>query len=319
VGNGSTEITVSSGPVSALVPVTVAQVAAALELATESVALTGLGSQFDAAAGMVVRDRNGYPMTASQVVWSSSDLGIAGVSPDGVISVTGPGAAVVRAVSGTLSDSVFVVGSRGSFDVEVLDGAGNALDPASVACQSIEPAVAVVGTGCMVDVNAQGLGGIEFRAETLRDTVWIAAVDPSGILATAYADGMFERLAAPGDELLVAIRLDMAAASPNGDLGAAQFDLEFDPAVIEVIDASVNGAFLGEASVSTNAVTMAVITTAPAGTPDLELGLVRLRVRPSAQSGAAAGLNLRFTAPLLSTGFEPYPDPVPIVSRIQLR
>ena len=103
--NGMTTVTVTSGSVTASVPVTVEQRVADLVTVSDSVTMDALGTtvQLDATA----QDANGHEVSA-EFRWSSSDDLVATVDAGGLVTANGNGTAVVTVTSGAFSAPVTV-------------------------------------------------------------------------------------------------------------------------------------------------------------------------------------------------------------------
>lgn len=104
---GSATVTLTSGELTAEVPVTVVRIPSYLEVTPHDLALAP-GDSRQAAA--VLHDRTGDPLEpAGPITWSSSDEGVVRVGPTGVLTSVGPeGTAVVTATTGTFSDTLRV-------------------------------------------------------------------------------------------------------------------------------------------------------------------------------------------------------------------
>ena len=103
--NGMTTVTVTSGSVTASVPVTVEQRVADLVTVSDSVTMDALGTtvQLDATA----QDANGHEVSA-ELDWASDDPTVATVDADGVVTAHNVGTTSVTATRGSFSASVAV-------------------------------------------------------------------------------------------------------------------------------------------------------------------------------------------------------------------
>ncbi len=98
-GNGSANVTATSGPASGSAAVTVAQDAAAVAVMPAADTLLP-GDTLRLSARAV--DGNGHAVTVAEFAWSSSDVSVASVDETGLVLGVAPGEAAIRAVSGTV-------------------------------------------------------------------------------------------------------------------------------------------------------------------------------------------------------------------------
>ena len=106
VGNGSTQITARSGTATASIAVTVAQSATRITIAPESATLMSIGATVQLAA--TVLDQNDQPVSGATVTWTSSDVNVATVSFQGLVTAVMNGSTQITARSGSTSASVTV-------------------------------------------------------------------------------------------------------------------------------------------------------------------------------------------------------------------
>ncbi len=155
VENGTAEIRVASGSVSATVNITVAR-----EIATVSVTPNDGVVEFagdTAAFAAAFADARDNPITGATVQWSSSDDGVATVDANGFVTATGFGRAVVTATVGQASrDVVFEVvgdqfflsnGTKLRYDIDLPDSSGGPF-----------PAVVWIHGSGMLNRNTQRIG-----------------------------------------------------------------------------------------------------------------------------------------------------------------
>jgi uncharacterized protein YjdB len=123
-GLGSAVITVSSGSVSATVPVTVVMEAiplVSINTRVENEAVDALTLPLD---GTVTVTAAPVPANATGVVfvWTSADEEVATVDQTGLITITGVGATTVTVTSGTVSKTINVTGTIKSVTINDPDG-----------------------------------------------------------------------------------------------------------------------------------------------------------------------------------------------------
>jgi hypothetical protein len=164
---------------------------------------------------------------------------------------------------------------------------------------------------------AAGLAGVAAQVNGAADTALVAVLGPSGLLATAFAGGQPKLAARAGQTVVVAVVLDLSRVSATGDLGAAQFDLLYDPAVLgfQSAQAGVSG------SAATHVPTPGVFkfsfaATEPQNAPRPTLVTVTFQVAAGAQPGTERAFSLTWTAPPASTGFTAYGIPLSAGGRV---
>lgn len=101
IGNGTTVVTATSGPVSAQVTIIVAQV-------ITDVSITGGITPFKAIGGTMQltatpQDARGNSMTGAPVVWSSSASGVADITATGLVTSRAAGTTTIQALIGSVS------------------------------------------------------------------------------------------------------------------------------------------------------------------------------------------------------------------------
>ena len=125
VKNGVAAITARSGSASASIPVTVMQSVGSIAIEPTSATLMALGETVQLTA--TVLDKNGQPVTAA-VTWSSSDVSVATVSDEGLVTAVSNGSATISARSGRAAASVSVKVRDNSRDREALIALYNVTD-----------------------------------------------------------------------------------------------------------------------------------------------------------------------------------------------
>jgi uncharacterized protein YjdB len=105
-GVGQTRVVAIAGEASASVSVTVAQLAASIELSADSVAFESPGDTLRLVA--LVRDSGGTEQAGASPTWTSSDTVVATVTDGGLVTAVGTGTATILVGSGTASALVYV-------------------------------------------------------------------------------------------------------------------------------------------------------------------------------------------------------------------
>ena len=185
-GNGTTQITVSSGYATATVTVSVEQAADSVEIMPPSITLVQVGAtgQFT----VVVYDANDRIIPGAVVVWSSSNPEIATVDANGLVTAVSPGDALITASSGGASTSRPVY-------VEV------APEPSRIVLNISEATLAAVGQSLQLDAqvyddNDAAIPGAAVMWSSSRPEV--ATVDAAG-LVIAVSNGTTRVTATSGD------------------------------------------------------------------------------------------------------------------------
>ena len=126
VSNGTATITARSGSASATSTVTVMQSVGSIAIEPASATLMALGETVQLTA--TVLDRNRHPVADAVVSWSSSDVSVAMVSGEGLVTAISYGTAAITARSGSASSSLTVMVLDNNRDREVLIALYNATD-----------------------------------------------------------------------------------------------------------------------------------------------------------------------------------------------
>jgi len=213
-GNGSAEITATSGEAAGTVAVTVEQVPAAVTLAPGSLAFTALGDTATLAA--TVLDANGHAIEGATVVWSNGDPGVATVNASGLVTAAGNGRATITATSGQVVGTVAVtveqvaaavtlapgslafaaLGDTATLAATVLDANGHVIDGAGVTWSSNDATIATVNSSGLVTAAGNGRatitaasGSAAVTAAVAVDQVLVAiAVAPDALTFTVIGD-----------------------------------------------------------------------------------------------------------------------------------
>jgi hypothetical protein len=137
------------------------------------------------------------------------------------------------------------------------------------------------------------------------------------VLSTAFARGEAKTYVRRGQTVVVPVMLDLSKASANGDLGAAQFRLEYDPAVLVYQSASPGVTGTADFNVPTpGTFRFSFAGTNPQGTSRLTLVTVIFTVHGSAPMDGPRALTLTYTAQPANTSFAKYAMPVAVSGRV---
>ena len=199
VGNGATQVTARSGSAEASVPVSVMQSAASLSIEPSSATLMSIGATVQLSA--TVMDDNGQPVEDAVVTWQSSDVDVATVNDQGLVTAVGNGMTQVTARSGSTEASV---------PVSVMQSASSiTIEPASATLMSIGATVQLTAT--VSDENGQPVEHAEVAWLSSDETV--VTVNAQG-LVTAVGNGMTEVTARSGSvEASVPVSVMQSASS----------------------------------------------------------------------------------------------------------
>ena len=119
VGHGTTALTVTVGPVSAIVAMAVGQSTSGILIDPSSMTFRELGDT--ATFSATVLDENGDTVHAAVVAWSSADSSVASVTTNGLVTAIGDGATDITARYDSLSASASVQVDTSMTDREILE------------------------------------------------------------------------------------------------------------------------------------------------------------------------------------------------------
>ena len=168
VMNGAAVITARSGNATATVNVTVSQTARTLAIEPGMATLMSIGQTIQLTARVL--DQNNNPMVAATVTWTSSDVGVATVSAEGLVTAVANGAAVITARSGNASATVNVTVSQAARTL--------AIEPDSATLMSIGQTVQLTAT--VLDQNEQPVDDAVVTWHSSDESV--ATVDAQGLV-----------------------------------------------------------------------------------------------------------------------------------------
>jgi trimeric autotransporter adhesin len=287
------------------------------------------------------RDAGGAALNGRIVSWASSDSALATVSNTGLVSALAPGGPVtVTATSeGRSASAVITVAARTAARVAITprfrvldtgvsallaaaayDADGQAIPSPSVRWASDNAAVAAVNGSGSVAGGAAGIAAITAQVDAAVDTAWAAVLGPQSLLSTAFVGGAVVSSVQPGQTVSVVVQLDMSRVSSNGDLGALQFDLLYDPNVL-VYASAQSGLSGGVAEFNVPApgtFKFSYANTAVQGQPGLTLVTIIFQVAPNAARGVRRSFILNYTTAPAGTAFRTYAAPVAAGGRIDV-
>ena len=172
-------------------------VVTSIVISPTSSSMTFLGEQVSLTAS--VRDQNNQPISAV-VVWSVDDVGVATVSPAGVLTAVGDGPALVLAAVGSVSQTAAVSVGQVASQVTVVSGNGQSggvgqLLASNLVVQSSDGGGAVVGN---VDVSFAVTGGngslsvttVRTDAQGLASSSWTLGTQEGAQQVTVSIDGV---------------------------------------------------------------------------------------------------------------------------------
>ena len=207
-GNGTVQITATSGNASASVPVSVMQASVRIVIEPKPATLRSIGESASLTA--VVQDQNGNPIPGAGVVWTSSDPAVAGVDAQGLVTAAGNGTAQITATSGNASASVPVTVMQASDHIVI--------EPKSATLRSIGESVSF--TASVQDMNGNPIPGAKVTWSSSNPAV--ASVDADGKV-TAVAHGSIEITATSGD-LATSVPVRVTIPSPDRDVLTALYN-----------------------------------------------------------------------------------------------
>lgn len=309
---------------------------ASLTIEPASVSLQVGASQ---ALTVTARDAAGIALSGRSITLVSSDPGVASVDGNGLVTARAGGSATITATSEGKSASAAVnvtvpeasrvvvspafatmdVGARTTLGVSASAADGSTIVNPSVSWSSQAVAVASVSSAGEVSGIAAGQARVVARVNSATDTTIVAVLGAGSVLSTAWVNGSVKADVRPGQTITVPVVLDLSKVSSTGDLGAAQFELRYDPAVLVYQSATSSLSGGGEFNVPTaGTFKFSSATTDPQGTARPTLATITFQVAPGAAAGVQRALSVVYTAQPTSTSFQKYELPIAVAGRIRV-
>lgn len=304
------------------------------------VAVTATASTVEAGKTLlltaVAYDRRDRALAGRAFTWATSSEAVARVGQDGTVTGVAAGPVTITAttegVAGTLALTVSAApqapatrvaivpgfatvdaGATSTLRAAALTAAGDTVRGATFTWTATPEATATVSASGVVTGVSAGQARVVARAGTLADTATVAVLGARSLLATAFPNGAISSGVAAGQTFTVPVVLDLAKLGGNGDLGSAQFDLVFDPAVLQYVSAASTLQGAAETNlVSPGRVRFAFAATSPQGSARPTLVTLTFRVAAGVAAGTQTPLDLVFTVAPTTTGFAPYDLPVAV-------
>ena len=301
------------------------------------VAVTASASTLEAGKTLlltaVAYDRRDRALTGKTFSWASSGDAFATVAQDGTVTGRAAGPVTITAstegIAGTFGlvitaapvTRVAVVpgfatvdaGGTATLRAAALAANGDTVRSATFTWSATPEAQATVSAAGVVTGVAAGQARVVARSGTLADTATVAVLGARTLLSTAFPGGAIRASVAAGQTFTVPVVLDLSKLGSNGDLGSAQFDLVFDPAVLQYVSAASGLQGAAETNlVSPGRVRFAFAGTSVQGNPRPTLATLTFRVAAGAAAGTQTPLDLVYTVAPTSTGFAAYEIPVAV-------
>ncbi len=213
VMNGVARITARAGNVSTSIDVRVMQTAVSIVIEPEEATLMALGETVQLTAAVL--DQNGQPVDGAAASWSSSDVQVAAVDVDGLVTSVGKGTAMITAsnggVTGTSSITVvqvvstisitpasptIMVGDTLRLTVNANDANGNMVVDAVFTWRSSDTTVLTVDESGLV--TGEGVGEADISATSSMVTGTVQLRVRGFTLSGKVNDGRREGLVVPG-------------------------------------------------------------------------------------------------------------------------
>jgi hypothetical protein len=309
------------------------------------VAVTASASTLEAGKTLlltaVAYDRRDRALTGSTFSWASSSDALASVAADGTVTGRAAGPVTITATSegvpGTLALTItaapvvppppqqvarvavtpgFVTvdaGATSTLRAAALAAGGDTVRSAAFTWSATPEAAATVSSAGVVTGVAEGQARVAARSGSFADTATVAVLGARTLLSTAFPGGSIRASVPAGQTFTVPVVLDLSKLGSSGDLGSAQFDLVFDPAVLQYVSAASTLQGAAETNlVSPGRVRFAFAGTSAQGSARPTLATLTFRVAAGAAAGTQTPLDLVYTVAPTSTGFAAYEIPLAV-------
>lgn len=289
---------------------------------------------------VTLKDTADNVLTGRTTSWTTSNAGIASVSTEGVLTAVAVGGPVtITATSETKSATLQVsvvprtaarvaitpsfstidVGAEKTLAVAAYDALNVAITSPTTAWSAGSSAVATVSTAGVVKGVTQGVSVVAAKVDAMADTAAVAVLSPTGIAASVLASNAYTADAKPGQTVTAVVALDMSRPSATGDLGAAQFELTYDPSLLTYVSAESNATGSSNFNApSAGSFKYSFAGTAVQGAGTVKLVTITFTVSSSATAGTIKPFTLSFTGSLTNTSFQNYTTPVVVAGRVRV-
>ena len=220
-----------------------------------------------------------------------------------------------------LSPSFHVVrvGQSKALGVRGLSTDGREIAPPNVHWVAPDSAVVSVGSNGTTRANRMGVGTVIAVAGSIADTATVAALGPQSLLTTAFAGGNIDATARAGQTVSVPVVLDLSSVSSAGDLGSLQFDVRFNPALLQFQSAASAASGASAANeVEPGRVRFAFAASEVQGKDVVTLVTLTFKVPATAAVGAREAIGIEYRVPPTSTSFQKYEMPIAVGGTIQV-
>ncbi len=317
--------------------------------AVARVAVTASASTLEAGKTLlltaVAYDRRDRALTGRTFSWASSSDALAMVAADGTVTGRAAGPVTITATSegvpGTLALTItaapvvppppppppqqvarvavtpgFVTvdaGATSTLRAAALTAGGDTVRGAAFTWSATPEAAATVSSAGVVTGVGEGQARVAARSGSFADTATVAVLGARTLLSTAFPGGSIRASVPAGQTFAVPVVLDLSKLGSSGDLGSAQFDLVFDPAVLQYVSAASTLQGAAETNlVSPGRVRFAFAGTSAQGSARPTLATLTFRVVAGAAAGTQTPLDLVYTVAPTSTGFAAYEIPLAV-------
>lgn len=213
--------------------------------------------------------------------------------------------------------AIVAVGAARALASVVRSADGELIAGAQVAYASTGDAVSV--SGAAATGVSPGVARIVASLGALADSATLAVLGPASILATAFPGGAIHASVQHGDTVRVPVVLDVSRPSPANELGSAQLDVVYDPAVLQFVRADdVPGNTVWHLRAA-GRFGLAFAATAPQAPGPIRLATLVLVVRGDAAAGAVSTFGMQFAELPRHTSLVPFTEPVVVAGRVRVR